>query len=286
MQSKTSKRIVAMTECSIMIALSTVLSIIKLVDMPYGGSVTIASMLPIVIAVYRHGVAWGIGTALVNSAIQLLLGLNSLSYFTTWQSIVAIIMLDYIVAFGVFALSGVFKKVEKRQNYAFLYGILLSSVLRYACHVISGATVWAGLSIPDEAALIYSLSYNATYMLPETIVLLAAGVYLASVIDFSQKIPNRIKKQSMDKAEIYCSLGAGLLLIATVIADVCAIFKHLQDPETGEFVFTYIKNANFVFISIVSIIGVLGTIALFVVAKMRRNKNKQEKNQIVEQVKE
>ncbi len=282
MQNKTTKRIFAMTECSIMIALSTVLSIIKLVDMPYGGSVTVASMLPIVIAVYRHGAAWGIGTALVNSAIQLLLGLNTLSYFSTWQSILAIIMLDYIVAFGVFALSGVFKKVEKRQNYAFLYGILLSSILRYLCHVISGATVWAGLSIPDEAAFIYSLSYNATYMVPETIVLLAAGVYLSSAIDFSTKIPNRIKKQTMDKVEIYCSIAGGFLLSATIIADVCAIFKHLQDPETGEFVFTYIKNANFTFISIVSAIGIIGTAVLFIIAKMRRNKNNQEKNQIID----
>ncbi len=277
MQNKTTKRIFAMTECSIMIALSTVLSIIKLVDMPYGGSVTIASMLPIVIAVYRHGAAWGVGTAIVNSAIQLLLGLNTLSYFSTWQSILAIIMLDYIVAFGVFALSGVFKKVEKRQNYAFLYGILLSSILRYICHVISGATVWVGLSIPDEAAFLYSLSYNATYMVPETIVLVAVGVYLSSAIDFNSKIPNRIKKQTMDKVEIYCSLAAGLLLSVTIIADVCAIFKHLQDPETGEFVFTYLKNANFTFISIVSAIGIISTIALLIVAKMRRNKNKQEK---------
>ena len=116
MQNKTSKHIVAMTECSIMIALSTVLSIIKLVDMPYGGSVTIASMLPIVIAVFRHGMIWGAGTALVNSTVQLFIGLNTLSYFSTWQSILAIILLDYIVAFGVFALSGIFKKIEKRQN--------------------------------------------------------------------------------------------------------------------------------------------------------------------------
>ena len=116
-------------------------------------------MLPIVIAAYRHGFLWGLGTALTNSVIQLLLGINNLSYFSTWQSILAIILLDYVVAFGVFAISGLFRRIEKRQNLAFLYGILASSVLRYICHVISGATVWAGLSIPTNAALIYSLSY-------------------------------------------------------------------------------------------------------------------------------
>ena len=70
-----------MTECSVMIALATVLSFFKLAEMPYGGSITVASMLPIVIAVYRNGGRWGLGTALVASAIQLLLGLKNFSYF-------------------------------------------------------------------------------------------------------------------------------------------------------------------------------------------------------------
>ena len=272
MEHKTSKQILAMTECSIMVALSTVLSLIKIIDMPYGGSVTIASMLPIVIAVYRHGAIWGIGTALVNSAIQLLLGLNTLSYFTTWQSILAIILLDYIVAFSVFALAGIFKKIEKRQNYACLYGVILCSVLRYLCHVISGATVWAGLSIPTEAALLYSLSYNATYMLPETIVLGAVCVYLTSVIDFKSKVPTRVKTSAINKSEIYATLGAGALIIGTVIADVCAIFPHLQDPDSGEFVFTHLGNVNLPFVVAVSAVGILGAAALIVYARVKRNK--------------
>jgi len=256
-----------------MVALSTVLSLIKIIDMPYGGSVTIASMLPIVIAVYRHGAIWGIGTALVNSAIQLLLGLNTLSYFTTWQSIVAIIFLDYIIAFSVFALAGVFRKIEKRQNYALLYGVLLCSVLRYTCHVISGATVWAGLSIPTEAALLYSLSYNATYMLPETIVLAAVCVYITSVVDFKAKLPTRIKSLAMNKGEIYAVLGAGLMLVVTVILDVCFLFPHMQDPESGEFVFTHIGNANFILIGIVSAVGILGAAALFLYSRLSKNKS-------------
>lgn len=250
-----------------MVALSTVLSMIKLVDMPYGGSVTVASMLPIVIAVYRHGTLWGVGTALVNAAIQLVLGLNTLSYFTTWQSILAIILLDYIVAFGVFALAGVFKKIEKRQNYAMLYGVLLCSVLRYICHVISGATVWAGLSIPTNAVLLYSLSYNVTYMLPETIVLAVVCAYIAAIVDFRSNIPTRVKKTAMNEREMYGVLGAGLLAILTAIVDVIALFPHLQDPDTGEFAFTHIGEANFILIGIASSVGILGAIGLYIFAK-------------------
>ena len=273
MKTKTSKQIAAMIECSMMIALSTVFSLVKIVDMPYGGSVTIASMLPIVIAAYRHGFLWGLGTALTNSVIQLLLGINNLSYFSTWQSILAIILLDYVVAFGVFALSGLFRKVEKRQNLAFLYGILLASVLRYACHVISGATVWAGLSIPTNAALIYSLSYNATYMIPETIVLIATGVYLTSVIDFSAQYPTRVKMQKIDKVEVYTFLGAWLMLIATFIADIVLVAPYLQDPESGEFVFTYLNEVNFVKLSVVSIVGILTAVALFIISIVRKSNN-------------
>lgn len=273
MQLKTSKQIRALTECSIMIALSTVLSLIKIIDMPYGGSVTIASMLPIVIAVYRHGAVWGIGAALVNSAIQLLLGMNNLSYFTTWQSVVAIILLDYILAFGVFALAGVFKRIEKRQNYAFIYGVLLASVLRYLCHTISGATVWAGLSIPNEAALIYSLSYNATYMIPETIVLVCVCAYVTSVVDFKSKNPKRTKKLELEGREIYATVGAGLLTVATVICDVALIFPHLQDPDSGEFVFSHLKNANLTLITVISSVGVLGALLLFLYAKHSKKNN-------------
>ena len=273
MKTKSSKQIVAMIECSMMIALSTVFSLIKLVDMPYGGSVTIASMLPIVIAAYRHGFLWGLGTALTNSLIQLLLGINNLSYFSTWQSIVAIILLDYVVAFGVFALSGLFRKIEKRQNLAFLYGILLASVLRYVCHVISGATVWAGLSIPTGAALIYSLSYNATYMVPETIVLIALGVYLASVIDFGAQYPTRIKTQKLDKVEVYTMIFGWFMLIATMITDIILVAPYLQDPESGEFVFTYLGDVNYVKLAVVSVVGVAMSVALFVISIVRKKIN-------------
>lgn len=273
MKNKSSKQIVAMIECSMMIALSTVFSLLKIVDMPYGGSVTIASMLPIVIAAYRHGFLWGLGTALTNSVIQLLLGVNNLSYFSTWQSILAIILLDYIVAFGVFAISGLFRRVEKRQNFAFLYGILLSSVLRYICHVISGATVWVGLSIPDNAALLYSLSYNATYMIPETIVLVAIGVYLTSMIDFRTTYPTRVKMEKIDKVEVYYSVFAWIMLIATVIVDIVLIAPYLQDPENGEFVFTYLSDVNYVKVSVVSVVGILMATALFVLSAMRKKQN-------------
>ena len=70
------KNSLALCEAGIMIALSTVLAMLKLIDMPYGGSVTFAQMLPILIFAYRHGPRYGMGAALTASVIQLLLGME------------------------------------------------------------------------------------------------------------------------------------------------------------------------------------------------------------------
>ncbi len=99
----------ALVESAILIALATILSLIKLVDLPYGGSITIASMFPIVILSYRFGLRWGCAAGLVYGIIQQLTGLSSLSYVTTWQSIVAVILLDYVIAYAVTGLGGIFR---------------------------------------------------------------------------------------------------------------------------------------------------------------------------------
>ena len=92
-----------LVESALLVAIATVLSMVKLVELPYGGSITLASMLPIVLIAYRSGILWGLGSGFVYGVIQQLLGLKNLSYFTTWQSILAIILLDYLVAFAAYS---------------------------------------------------------------------------------------------------------------------------------------------------------------------------------------
>ena len=113
-QNKTRK----LVECAVLIAVATVLSLFKLLDLPYGGSITLASMMPMILLSYRHGLIWGLGSGLVYGGIQQLLGLNTLSWVTTWQSIVAVILLDYVIAFAGTGLGGVFRKAVKNQAIA------------------------------------------------------------------------------------------------------------------------------------------------------------------------
>ena len=273
MQSKTIGRTRKLVECAILIAIASVLSIIKIIEMPYGGSVTIASMLPIIIIAYKYGAGWGLSSGLIFAVIQQLMGLKNLSYGTSWQAVVAVILLDYIIAFTVAGLGGVFRKKIKNQNTALVMGIILVSLLRYICHVISGATVWAGLSIPTNAALIYSLGYNATYMLPEMIVLIVVGYYLSSMIDLSEN--GDFKPRNADDRKGLVSLpfniAGGLAITAGLIYDTVAVFSQIQNAETGDFDVTLLANVSWIYVAIVSAVAAAVAAIFFIIGKKVKN---------------
>ena len=263
MQSKIRK----MAECSMLVALATVLSVLKLVEMPYGGSITFASMLPIVIIAYRHGNGWGLTSALLYGVIQQLLGLNSLSYFTTWYSILAVILLDYVLAFTVLGFSGAFRKSVATQSHAMILGSLLVCVLRYVLHTVAGCTVWAGLSIPTEAALIYSIGYNATYMLPETIILLITAAYLGSMLDFRRNIPTRVHMAQGKRSSLVCRALSGLFAVVGVTVATVLIFPYMQDGKTGDFILHGLCAVNWVAVLITLAAAAISSLALWLAAR-------------------
>ena len=279
--SKTKQRTQRLVECAVMIAFATVLSVLKLVELPYGGSVTIASMLPIVIIAYRNGIGYGLLSGLAYAIIQQLLGVNNLGYFgQDWLSIVAVIMLDYILAFTVTGLGGVFRlKGKLSQGKALVLGVLLVCVLRYILHTVAGATVWAGLSIPTEAALVYSIGYNATYMLPETIINMVVAAYLAGALDFTAPVPKRIvtiRGREVSPKQKGITLIAFAILAGGIIYDCIAIFRQLQDPKTGSPTLAYLREVEWVAIIIVSAIALIAFAGLLIYSKVSREMREQE----------
>ena len=257
-----------LTEAAIMLALATVLSIVKILELPYGGSVTVACMLPIVIIAYRHGVKFGLLTAFVFGVIQQIFGLKTLSYVTTWQSVVAVIALDYIVAFTVIGLGGVFRKMPSQAN-GLMMGTVLVCALRFLCHVISGATVWAGLSIPTNAALIYSIGYNATYMVPETIVTASAAYYIGCVLDFRGDSITNLKKEG--KAGIpVLNWISGLIIVGAIVFAAVNVFMHLQNGESGEFDATGFASVNWKLIGIVAGASVVVAAVLLMISNKKK----------------
>ena len=254
-----------------MIALATILSLLKLVDLPYGGSITPASMLPILIIAYRYGTGWGILTATVHGALQFILGTSVLSYVTGWKSVCAVIIFDYVLAFALIGLGGIFKNM-KNGKAGLVLGGLTACLARYLCHFISGVTVWRDISIPGSAAVIYSFSYNATYMIPETIVLCAAAYYLASCLNFKAQNLAPIKKSESTSRGIL-SYIKGAILACTLIFDVAAVFSKLQDADTGSFDITGLANVNFPLVLLVSAVGILLFAIFSIIPKIARKKS-------------
>lgn len=202
---------------AMLIAIGTVLSIFQPFQLPFGGGITIASMLPVVIIAYCYGTRWGLFSAFIFSLMQLLLGLKTVSaFFLPGESqmvlykAVLICLLDYILAYTVLGFGGIFKKRVKSGITALTLGAIFAPLLRYIVHIISGAIFfgsWAewfftqdgfyaiGQTIMEtfsgnSLALIYSIFYNGTYMLPEIIItaLLAPLIYKTlSHVDTQEK---------------------------------------------------------------------------------------------------
>lgn len=155
------KQITALCECSVMIAAAQVLGYLKLFRLPNGGSITL-NMLPIFVICIRWGAAYGFASGAVFGLLQLVLdggiGLG-------WESIFG----DYLIAYTVLGTAGLIRaNTLGKANLSVMTG----SLARYAVAVIVGAVVW-GKYMPDSFwgmpmndPWIYSLLYNASYILP------------------------------------------------------------------------------------------------------------------------
>ena len=189
----------------IMLAMATVLAIvcelIPFLNLPFGGGFTVASMLPLIIVSYMYGVRWGIFTSLVYSCIQIIMSLikgstalllflpSSDSYMGLGVAF-AIIVIDYLLAYTLLGLGGVFRNSIKNKTVAILLGVIIALSLRYICHIISGYIfygAWAEWFFSQDnfyaigegilrtfngkgLALVYSIFYNGLYMIPEIVI--------------------------------------------------------------------------------------------------------------------
>ncbi len=146
------------------ISLAFVLSYIRIVHMPQGGSITLASMLPIMMFAYIYGTPRGLVVGLAYGALQMLQD----PYIVHWAQAI----LDYGFAFMALALGGLFKK-------SILPGVLLGGVLRYLCHVASGVIFFAEYAGASDfqGVVFYSMGYNAVVLIEVAIiVVLVAAV--------------------------------------------------------------------------------------------------------------
>ncbi len=215
----TSLKTQRLTTSAVMIALAAVLAIvcalIPFLNLPFGGGFTIASMLPIVLISYMYGLKWGFFVSATYSVLQMLMDLalgtsasvimalfmpTSDGYMGAFAGI-SIILLDYLVAYTVLGIGGIFRNRIKSKTLALCLGSVLALSLRYLAHILSGAIfygTWAEWFFSQEGfykigatilehfsgfglALIYSIFYNGLYMIPEIVITAVAAVLVSRV---------------------------------------------------------------------------------------------------------
>lgn len=170
MENKTVKQqnIKKIALCGVMIALGTVLSMIKVYEPPLGGGVTVMSMVPVAFISCALGLKWGFGAAFAYSLVQLMLSFGEvMSWGLTAGAVVATLVVDYILAYTVLGVCGAFRK---KGVVGIVAGVALGVFLRFICHFLTGVYIF-DIWLPEEwdNVWIYSLCYNGGYMLPEII---------------------------------------------------------------------------------------------------------------------
>ena len=199
-----------LTESAMLLALAIILELISkmfIPELPFGGQVTLAAMLPVVLIAYRHGVKWGFVAAFTYSLLQMALGAKTVSaaflpgYFGDGAMLLnALIMclLDYVLAFTALGLGGI---ARQKKTAGFVCGVVVALTARYLCHVLSGyilfgsyaewfftqegfpawgANLVASLN-PTSLSIVYSIIYNGMYMLPELVITVIAALCIAKI---------------------------------------------------------------------------------------------------------
>ena len=201
-----------------MLALATVLAIvcayIPFLNLPFGGGFTVASMLPIVIVAYMYGTKWGLFTSFCYALIQIIMSLTQgaggtvmalflpeSESFMGYGAAVWIVLIDYIIAYTVLGLGGVFRNKISNKTLSLVVGVVLALFLRYAAHIVSGYIfygAWAEWFFTQEGfyaignvilnsmsgnllSFVYSVFYNGLFMIPEIVITAIVAVPVSRI---------------------------------------------------------------------------------------------------------
>lgn len=165
-----------------LVAVAVVIDLLPFPKWPQGGSVSLC-MIPIVFCSFRHGAKWGMTAGFILACVQMVTGF----YMPPAGSILSIIMcilLDYVLAFGLLGAADFFKGFfGKHQKTGYAVGTFAVGIIRLLCSFLSGIFLWGSYAPEGTPVWIYSLTYNASYMIPNTIIACIVITLLCSFID-------------------------------------------------------------------------------------------------------
>ena len=165
----------AISFAAVCIALSYALSYLRIVKLPQGGSITIASLVPLMIYSYMFGVKKGVFAGMVYGILQAFQDLYVLHP--------AQFLLDYPVAFACIGFAGMFakmKSLEKLPQVQIALGGIVAGLARFVCHFLSGIFAFGAFAPEGQPVWIYSLSYQAGYVLPDIAIAIGVAIFLFS----------------------------------------------------------------------------------------------------------
>lgn len=209
-----------LTESAMLLAVAIVLELLSkmfIPEMPFGGQITLVSMLPVVLISYRHGVKWGLVSAFAYALLEMAIGTKTVAaafqpdYFGEGVMIgnaLIMCLLDYVVAFTALGLGGLFRNKIQNSGVALMTGSLVALGARYVAHIASGYILFAGYAewfftqegfpawgaglvetlSPELLGFVYSVVYNGMYMIPEMILTAVVALLLARVPKIVAKV--------------------------------------------------------------------------------------------------
>ncbi|MHC1696237.1 MAG: energy-coupled thiamine transporter ThiT [Eubacteriales bacterium] len=181
------KTTLMLTSSAVMLALGMVLSMFAVYKLPNGGSVTFASMVPIVLIALIYPAKWAVFVSFTYSMLQMAVGF----YPPPTQDIlsfVLVILLDYVLAFTVLGLAGAIARRLPSPVAGAAVGTAVVVLVRLACSFLSGILIWYPYAPEGTPVWIYSLGYNSSYMIPELIITTVVIVLLSPVMKSIRKI--------------------------------------------------------------------------------------------------
>ncbi len=214
---RTKKLVTSAMLIAIATAISVICEYIPFLNLPFGGTITLASTLPVIAISYMYGLRWGFSSAFVYSLIQIAVGTKTVAALFTpaddgsvaFGVAIGVILIDYILAFTCLGIGGIYGKFMSKKK-ALVLGTVTALVLCYLFHFLSGAlyygawaewfftdTVLADLAVSKYImenftgaglASVYSLVYNGCYMVPEIIITAIVAVPISMIKQVKREI--------------------------------------------------------------------------------------------------
>ncbi len=169
-----------LTEAALAIALAFVLGLIKIFQMPFGGSISL-EMVPLILLALRQGPFVGVVAGAAYGLLDLAVEPVALHPVQ--------VIFDYPLAFGVLGLAGLFRPSVQGA----VAGTVVAVLARFLCHFVSGVVFFASYAPKGWNPYLYSAAYNAGYLMPSLVIALVVVMVLLRALEGAQPSRRRMK---------------------------------------------------------------------------------------------